>query len=86
VVAVAALLLLTIIALGRRIVRQAGEIEAALDGAVQNTAPLFELGLVNHTLESVTRSIKAARGEQGPVDERNVFQRLAAYLPGASKL
>jgi hypothetical protein len=82
VVLVAATLLLAIIGLARRIVRQAGEITAALDGARENTNPLFELGAVNHTIEAITRRLKALRGEGGPQDERGALGRLASRLGG----
>jgi membrane-associated phospholipid phosphatase len=61
VVAVAAALLLTLIALARRIVRQAGEIEEAIDGARENTAALFDLSSVNLSLDQVTRELRAVR-------------------------
>lgn len=61
VVAVAAALLLALIALARRIVRQAGEIEEAIDGARENTAALFDLSSVNLSLDQVTRELRAVR-------------------------
>lgn len=61
VVALAASLLLTLIALARRIVRQAGEIEEAIDGARENTAALFDLSSVNLSLDQLTRELRAAR-------------------------
>ena len=67
VVAIAAGLLLTIIGLGRRIVRQAGEIEAALDGARENTSPLFAVTETNATLERTTGYLRALREQaEGP--------------------
>ena len=62
VVLVAAALLLTIIALARRIVRQANEIVAALEGARENTNPLFDVTRTNLALDRVTRGLQAARG------------------------
>ena len=62
VVLVAAALLLTIIALARRIVRQANEIVAALEGARENTNPLFDVARTNLALDRVTRGLQAARG------------------------
>ena len=61
VVAIAAGLLLTIIGLGRRIVRQAGEIEAALDGARENTTGLFAVSETNATVERTTAYLRAVR-------------------------
>lgn len=61
VVALAAALLLTLIALARRIVRQAGEIEEAIDGARENTAALFDLSSVNLSLDQVTRELRTVR-------------------------
>jgi len=61
VVAVAATLLLTIIGLARRIVRQAGDIEKALDGARENTTALFDISAVNLGLDQATRTLRAAR-------------------------
>jgi hypothetical protein len=78
VVLVAATLLLVIIALGRRIVRQAAEIEAALDGARENTNALFDLADLNHTVEAITRRLKALRGGEGPEDERGLLGQVAS--------
>jgi hypothetical protein len=61
VVLIAALLLITIILLGRRIVRQADEITAALDGARENTAPLFELTRTNLAIDQITERLRRAR-------------------------
>jgi hypothetical protein len=61
VVVVAALLLLAIIALGRRITRQADEITAALDGARENTAPLFDVKRANLAIDRITRGLRALR-------------------------
>lgn len=61
VVLVAALLLLAIIGLARRIVRQAGEITAALDAACENTAPLFDVTRTNLALDRIRRGLAQAR-------------------------
>ena len=61
VVLVAAGLLLTIIALARRIVRTAGEIVAALDATRENTNAMFDVAAVNHNLDRITRGLRAAR-------------------------
>jgi hypothetical protein len=61
VVLVAAALILIIIGLGRRIVRQADEITAALDGTRRNTAPLFEVKRTNLALDRVTRGLRNVR-------------------------
>ena len=61
IVLVAAALLLTIIALGRRIVRQAGDIVAALDGARANTTSLFDVTKTNLALDRITRDLRAVR-------------------------
>ena len=61
VVVVAALLLLAIIGLGRRIVRQAEEITTALDGARANTLPLFEVKRTNLAIDRITRGLRAVR-------------------------
>ena len=61
VVVVAAALLLTIIALGRRIVRQAEDIVRALDGARENTNALWDVTSVNLTLDQITRRLAAVR-------------------------
>ena len=65
VVLVAALLLLAIIGLGRRIVRQAGYITAALDGVRANTDPLWEVKKTNLAIDRVTRGLAAAREALG---------------------
>ena len=61
VVVVAALLLLAIISLGRRIVRQAGEIVEALDGAREHTNALFDVTKTNLALDHITRDLRAVR-------------------------
>ena len=61
VVLIAATLLLAIIALGRRITRQAGEITQALDGARANTDARWEVRGTNHAIDRVTRGLAAAR-------------------------
>ena len=80
VVLIAASLLIVINLLARRIARQTAEITLALDGAVRNTDPLFDVAMVNHTLESLTRGIKKLAGEEGQEDERGVWQRLTSRL------
>lgn len=61
VVALAAGLLLAIIAVGRRITRQAGDITEALRGAKANTDPLWEVRATNHAIDRITRGLVAAR-------------------------
>ena len=61
VVVVAAALLLALVALGRRIARQAGEITAAIDGARANTEPLFEVKRTNLAVDRVTRDLRTLR-------------------------
>jgi hypothetical protein len=61
VVLAAAALLLAIIGLGRRIVRQAGEIIVALDGTRENTAPLFDVTRANFALDRIARQLRAVR-------------------------
>ena len=61
VVLVAATLLIAIVALARRIVRQAGEITEALDGARENTNALFEIASTNHAIEQITRGLQELR-------------------------
>jgi hypothetical protein len=62
VVLVAALLLLAIIGLGRRIVGQADDITKALDGARENTSPLFDVSHTNLAVDRITRGLARARG------------------------
>jgi hypothetical protein len=69
VILIAATLLLAIIGLGRRIVRQAREITAALDGTRENTAPLFDVVKTNLALDRITRGLHMVRtGEPGGVE------------------
>ena len=65
VVVIAAVLLLLIIGLGQRIVRQAKEITGLLDSARQRTIPLFELSQTNLALDRMVRGLARAREEQG---------------------
>jgi hypothetical protein len=80
VVLVAATLLVTVILLARRIVRQTAEITFALDGAMRNTTPLFDLGMMNHGLESITRGLKELAGAEGGEDERGILRRITSFL------
>lgn len=61
VVIVAAALLLTIIALGRRVSRQADAITQALDGARANTDPLFDVTRTNLAIDRITRGLCRVR-------------------------
>jgi hypothetical protein len=61
VVLVAAGLLLLIIALGRRIAREAADITRALDGTRVNTDALWEVQATNHAIDRTTRALVAAR-------------------------
>ena len=84
VVVVAAGLLIAIILLARRIVRQAAEITLALDGAMRNTNPLYDLANMNHAIGSITRGLEKLRGEPtGVVDERSALSKLRSRLRGA---
>jgi hypothetical protein len=79
-VVVAAALVILVIALARRIVTQAREIETALVGAHANTEALFDIAMMNHALESITRGVKQVKGEQGPQDERRFLSKLASRV------
>ena len=82
VVLVAAALLITIILLARRVVRQAVAITTALDGAMRNTNPLFDIANVNHSIESITRGLRRASGEAaGPQDEHSLGERIRSRIP-----
>lgn len=61
VVLVAAVLLFTIIALGRRIAREAGAIIEALDGARENTNALFDVTKTNLAIDRITRDLRIVR-------------------------
>lgn len=61
VVVVAATLLLAIIALGRRIVRQAEAIVVALDGARGNTEALFDVTRTSLAVDTITRDLRTVR-------------------------
>ena len=83
VVLIAATLLIAIILLARRIAGQSVAITAALDGAMRNTTPLFDVARVNHSVESITRGLKKMRGEgEGGEDERSFVDRVRSRLPG----
>lgn len=58
---VAAALLVAIIALGRRISSQAEDIRSAIEGARENTAPLFDLARVNLALDRIGRGLRDVR-------------------------
>ena len=61
VVAIAAGLLLATIVLARRIARQARDIVAALDGARENTAALFDVPQANLLIDQITRQLARVR-------------------------
>lgn len=84
VVLIAATLLIAIILLARRIVTQTAAIARALDGAMRNTNPLFDLANLNHAIGAITRGLEKLRGEPtGVVDERSAFSKLRSRLRGA---
>lgn len=63
---VAALLLMAIIALGRRITSQAEDIRSAIEGAHANTESLFDLSRTNLGLDRIGRGLRALREERLP--------------------
>ena len=65
VVVIAATLLITIIALCRRIVGQAEEITRALDGARENSDALFDVTKTNAAVASITADLRTVRERLG---------------------
>jgi hypothetical protein len=61
VILLAAALLLAIIGLGRRIVRQADDITAALDGVRDHTTPLFDVTRTNFAIDRISRDLRVVR-------------------------
>lgn len=61
VVALVAVLVLAITGLAGRITRQAHAITGALDGARENTLPLWEVRTTNHDLDRITRGLRRVR-------------------------
>jgi anti-sigma-K factor RskA len=61
VVALVAALVLAITALARRIAGQAEAITQALDGARENTVPLWDVRTSNHTIDRITRGLRRVR-------------------------
>ncbi|MBA3408469.1 MAG: hypothetical protein H0U06_10540 [Solirubrobacterales bacterium] len=61
VVVIAASLLIAIIALCKRIVRQADDITSALDEARENTTALFAVARTNAAVGSITADLRAVR-------------------------
>lgn len=59
---VAALLLVSIIALGRRIVSQAEDIRDAIESAHGNTTGMFDVTRTNLALDRITRALRMVRG------------------------
>jgi hypothetical protein len=88
VVLVAAVLLLAIIALARRIVRQAGEISSALAATHTNAEPLFDLANVNYSLEQISRRLHdaaspgEAEGADNPGRAGGLGRRMRTFLEG----
>lgn len=65
VVVVAAVLLVAIIALARRVAAQADGITRALEGAREHTEPLFEVRRTNLAIDRITRGLAAVRKGDG---------------------
>jgi hypothetical protein len=61
IVAAVAVLVLTITALARRIARQADSITQALDGARENTIPLWDVRTTNSAIDRITRGLRRVR-------------------------
>ena len=61
VVALVAVLVLWITALAQRITRQATDITEALDGARENTLPLWDVRATNHVVDRITRGLRTVR-------------------------
>ena len=61
VVVIAATVLLVIIGTARRLQRQADEITTALDGARENTTPLFDVTNTNLAIDRITRGLRRVR-------------------------
>lgn len=61
VVVLVAALVIIITATAQRITGQAVEITKALDGARENTEPLWEVRTTNHTIDRVTRGLRRVR-------------------------
>lgn len=61
VVALVAVLVLWITALAERITRQAVDITRALDGARENTLPLWDVKATNHAVDRITRGLRRIR-------------------------
>jgi heme exporter protein D len=61
VVALVAVLVLAITARAQRITRQAHDITSALDGARENTLPLWDVRATNHAVDRITRGLRRVR-------------------------
>jgi hypothetical protein len=70
VILLAAALLLAIIGLGRRIVRQADDITAALDGTREHTTAMFDLTRTNFAIDRIARDLRAVRTGQPDAPDR----------------
>ena len=66
VVLLAAALLLLVIGLARRLVGQADDITTALDGARENTKPLFEVTRANLAIDRITGNLRSVRTGEPP--------------------
>lgn len=66
VILIAAALLLLVIGIGRRIIGQADDITAAIDGARENTTPLFDVTRTNLAVDTITRDLRAVRTGEPP--------------------
>ena len=61
VVALVAALVLWITALAQRLTGQADAITEALDGARENTIPLWDVRSTNHAIDRITRGLRRVR-------------------------
>ncbi len=62
---VAALLLVSIVGLGRRITAQAEDVGAAIEHAHASTSQMFELGRTNLALDRIGRALRTLDGGEG---------------------
>ena len=69
VVLLVALLLLTIIALARKVDGVAQDLVSDLDSIARKTRPLQDVGATNVAVRAITRCLRLARG-QAPVPDR----------------
>lgn len=81
VVLLVAVLLLTIIALARKIDGTAQELVTDLDSIARKTQPLHDVGRTVNAVRTITRCLRIARGDNTPVPSQHKYANSPGWRP-----